>query len=50
MEDSIFNEQRTVQTKSGILWTMQFARNIPKNDEQYFLRAITQRSNGKLYR
>ena len=28
---------------------MQLARNIPKNDEQYFLEITSQRNIGKLY-
>ena len=29
---------------------MQFAREIPEDNKQHFLRAISQRSTGKLYR
>ena len=27
--------------KSNIFWTIQLTRNIPKNNEQYFMRVIT---------
>jgi len=27
--------------KSNVFWTIQLTRNIPKNDEQHFLRVIT---------
>ena len=37
MEGHIPNQQKTIQTSSDILWTMQLARNLSKNDEQYFL-------------
>ena len=50
MEGSIFNEQRVIWTKSNIFWTMQFTKNIPKDDEQYFPRAFTWRSTSQLYR
>jgi len=33
MESSIFNEQETIQTKSDILWIMQFAGNISIDDK-----------------
>ena len=37
MEGRVPNQQGTIQTLSDVLWTMQFARNISKDDEQYFL-------------
>ena len=37
MEDSFSDEQRIIQTTSDVFWTMQLARDIPKDDEQYFL-------------
>ena len=33
MEGSIPNKQRAIQTTGHILRTIQFTRNIPKNDE-----------------
>ena len=36
MEGRIPHEQRTIRTPSDVLRTMQFTRNIPKNDEQHF--------------
>ena len=33
MESSFLNKQRPIQTASHVLWIMQFARDIPKNDE-----------------
>ena len=38
MESCILNQQRIIQTPSYILRTMQFVRDIPENDEQYFPR------------
>ena len=39
MESSILDEQRTIQTQSDVFWTIQFPRNILKDDEQYLLKA-----------
>ena len=36
MEGCVPNQQGTIQTSSDVLQTMQFARNISKNDEQHF--------------
>ena len=33
MESYIPDKQRTIQTIGHILWTMQFTRNIPKDDK-----------------
>jgi len=33
MEGSIFNEQKTIQAKSNIFWTIQLTRNIPTDDK-----------------
>ena len=49
MEGRISHEQRTIRTLSDVLWTMQFTRDIPKNDEQYFPRITSRRSVGKLH-
>ena len=38
MEGHIPHEQRTIQTPSDVLWTMQFTRDISKDDEQHFPR------------
>ena len=37
MKGHIFTEQRVIQTTGHVLWIIQFARNIPKDNEQYFL-------------
>ena len=37
MEGCIPNQQRTIQTSSDVLWTMQLARDLSKNNEQHFL-------------
>ena len=49
MEGSFPHEQRLIRTPSDVFWTIQFTRNIPKNDEQHFLRTTSRRSTGKLY-
>ena len=49
MEGRIPHEQRTIRTPSDVFRTIQFARNIPKNNEQYFLRITSQRGVGKLH-
>ena len=33
MEGYIPNKQRAIQTTGYIFWTMQFTRNVPKDDE-----------------
>ena len=37
MEGHILDQQETIQTTSNVFWTMQLARNLPKDDEQYVL-------------
>jgi len=32
MESGLFDKQRTIQTKSDVLWTVQLARNISMDD------------------
>ena len=49
MESCIINQQGIIQATSYVFWVMQFTRNIPKDDEQHFLRATSQRSVGKLH-
>ena len=49
MEDSIYNEQRAIQTKSNVFWIIQLAENVPKNNEQHIQRTSTWRNVGKLY-
>ena len=41
MEGHILDQQEIVQTSSNVLWIMQLARNVPKDDEQYFPRAAS---------
>ena len=41
MEGGFPYEQRIIQTPSDVLWTMQFTRNISKNDEQHFPRTTS---------
>ena len=41
MESGFFDKQRIIQTSSDVLWTLQFSRNIPMNDEQYSPRNFT---------
>ena len=36
-----FNKQGVIQTTGHILWVIQFTRNIPEDDEQYFLGITT---------
>ena len=50
MESCIFNQQGTIQTSSHIFQIMQLARNIPKDNKQYFLGITSWRHIGKLYR
>ena len=38
MESSFPYEQRIIQTTSDVFWVIQFAKNVPKDDEQNFLR------------
>jgi len=49
MESRIPNQQGIIQATSHVFQVMQFARNIPKDDEQHFLRTTSQRSVGKLH-
>jgi len=49
MESGLFDKQRTIQTKSDILWTIQLTRNISTNDDKHFLRTTTQRNPCKLH-
>ena len=49
MEGSFSNKQRVIQATSDVFWTMQLTKDIPKNDEQYFLGITPQGSVGKLY-
>ena len=49
MESGFPHKQRVIRAPSDVFWTMQFTRNIPKNDEQHFLRTTSRRSVGKLY-
>jgi len=37
MEISFSNQQKTIRTIGHVLWTMQFTKNISKDNEQYFL-------------
>jgi len=39
MESGLFDKQRTIQTKSNILWTVKLTRNILMDDDKYILRA-----------
>ena len=41
MESSLPDKQRTIQTLSHILQTLQFTWNISTNDEQYIQRATS---------
>jgi len=41
MEGCIPDQQGIIQTSSDVLWTMQFARNVSKDDEQYFPRTAS---------
>jgi len=41
MENSLFDKQRTIRTKSDVLWTIQLTRNISIDDDKYFLRTTT---------
>jgi len=50
MKSRVFNQQGTIQTSSHVFQIMQLARDIPKDDEQYFLRITSQRHIGKLHR
>jgi len=49
MESGLFVKQRTIQTKSNILWTVQLTRNIPMDDDKYTLRATIWRKPCKLH-
>jgi len=41
MESGLFDKQRTIQTKSDVLWTMQPTRNISMDNNKYLLRTTT---------
>jgi len=41
MEGCILHKQETIQTTSHVLWTVQFTRDIPEDDEQYLLRVTS---------
>ena len=49
IEDSIFNKQWAIWTKSDIFQVMQLTRNVPKDDEQHIQRTSTWRSVKKLH-
>ena len=49
MKSCISDQQRAIQTTSHVFRTMQFARNVSTNDEQYIPRTAPQRGIGKLY-
>ena len=49
MESYIFNQQGTIRISSHVFQIMQLTRDIPKDDEQYFLRITSQRYIGKLH-
>ena len=49
MESSLFDKQKTIQTESDVLWTVQLTRNISTDDDKYLLRTITRRNPRKLY-
>ena len=41
MKGRIPDQQEIIQTSSNVLQTMQFTRNVPKDDEQYFPRTAS---------
>ena len=41
VEGHILDQQRTIQTSSDILQTMQFTRNLSKDNKQHFLRTTS---------
>ena len=49
MESGLSDKQEIIWTIGYILWTMQLAGNILKNDKQYFLGVTLWRSAGKLH-
>ena len=49
IESHLLDKQRSIQTTSHVFWTMQLARNIPKNDEQYIQGITPQRGTSKLH-
>ena len=49
MESYIFNQQGTIWISSHVFQIIQLTRDIPKDDEQYFLRITSQRYIGKLH-
>ena len=36
MESCFPDQQGIIQTQSHVFWIIQFTRNIPEDDEQYF--------------
>ena len=49
MESSVLDEQGFIQTTSHILWIMQLARDISKNDEQHIQRTTPWESVSELH-
>ena len=49
MESCFLNKQRLIQTASHVLWIMQFAQDISKNNEQHIQRTTPQGSVSKLH-
>ena len=41
MESGFFDKQRTIQTESDVLWTVQLTRNISTDDDKYLPRTTT---------
>jgi len=41
MESHVLNQQGIIQATSHVFRVMQFARNIPEDDEQHFLKATS---------
>ena len=41
MESGLFDKQRTIQTESDVLWTVQLTRNISTDDDKYLPRTTT---------
>ena len=49
MESRFLDKQEFIRTTSHVLWTVKLARNISKDNKQYFPRITPQRSIGKLH-
>ena len=49
MKSSLFDKQRTIWTKSDVLWTIQLSRNISAHNDKYIPRTITWRNPSKLH-